>query len=144
MISMSYDISFSAFWVFFHCFYLEKCDLRKMFRFLDKSCVLWSCHLIHFKFATWFHCIILINMWVITSWYLLQYSAFLCFHHCFNLKECGAGKMLSDLIKSCSLLSCHQNHLKFGMWIHCIIPHTIWWFEVDIFYYFLNFSSVFT
>ena len=34
--------------------------------------------------------------------------------------------MLSDLIKSCFLLSCHQNHLKFGMWIHCVMPHTIW------------------
>ena len=34
-------------------------------------------------------------------------------------------KMLSDLIKSCFLVSCHQNHLKFGTCIHCIMPHTI-------------------
>ena len=56
---------FLNFWVFFHCCYLEKCCLRKMLRFLIKSCCLCSSHQIHFKFATWFLCIMLINVWVL-------------------------------------------------------------------------------
>ena len=47
-----------------------------MLRFPIKSCFLWSSHETLFKFDTWIHCIILINMWLITYRYIWIFSSF--------------------------------------------------------------------
>ena len=43
--------------VFYHSFYLEKCGLGKMLRFLIKSCLLSRSHQNHFKFDVLIYCI---------------------------------------------------------------------------------------
>ena len=56
-------------------------------RFLIKSSFLWSSHQIHFKFATLIHCIIPINVWMISSWYFFLFSAFLGVFSVFLLRK---------------------------------------------------------
>ena len=107
MICSWYILWFSVFSGVFQCFYLEKCGLIKMLRFL-KSRFLWSSHQNHFKFATWIHCIILINMCRISSWYILSFF-------------CIFGVLSLFFLKSWLLSSFNQNHFTFGTCFHCII-----------------------
>ena len=52
----------SSFFVFYHCYYLEKCGLGKMLKFKIKSYFQSSSHQNFFKFSTVIHCIIHTNM----------------------------------------------------------------------------------
>ena len=75
-ISTWYFSYFLYFWLlfFFSLFLLWKMwPEKKLLRFLIKLCFLCRSHQIHFKFTAWFHCILLINMWVFTSWYILLF-----------------------------------------------------------------------
>ena len=102
-----------------------------MLRFLIKSSFISSSHQNHFKFAAWFHCIILTNMWVLTSWYiLLFFSISGVFITIFTILKLWPRKMLWFLIKSCFLSRSNQNHFKFG---------TCWCLQADIFFDFLHF-----
>ena len=71
-------------------------------KFLIKSSFLWSSHQIHFKFATLIHCIIPINVWMISSWYIFLFSVFLgVFFQCFYFKKFSLRKnvKVSDEVK---------------------------------------------
>ena len=123
-------IYFLHFWVFFHCLYLEKCGLRKMLRFLIKSYFLWSFHQIHFKFAAWFHFIILIKVWLLTSLYMLL---FFCIFSSSVYKNrrgivttCSSsssswGKLLRQKIMSSFISSLAQNLFIFAVLIHKVV-----------------------
>ena len=81
-------IMFCIFRCFFSVFTLKNLAWEKMLRFLIKSSFLWSSHQIHFKFATLIHCIIPINVWMISSWYIFLLSVFLgFFFQCFYFKK---------------------------------------------------------
>ena len=67
---------FCIFMCFFSVFTLKNLAWEKMLRFLIKSSFLWSSHQIHFKFATLIHCIIPINVWMISSWYFFHFLHF--------------------------------------------------------------------
>ena len=120
-VEMIYD--FLYFGVFFQCFYLEKMwPEKKMLRFLIKSSFLWISHQNHLTFGICFHCIILINMCIISSWYNLWFSVFWgVFSVLLLRKNVAWEKMLRFLIKSSFLWSSHQNHFTFGTCFHCII-----------------------
>ena len=92
------------FLVFYHCFYLEKCGMGKALRSLIKSCLLWRSHQNLFKFDTWIHCIMHINMWVMTCWYILLFFAFICVFQYFYLKNFGLGMQLYSIITFISLV----------------------------------------
>ena len=61
-----YFIIFFVLGCFYLCIYLKKCDRGNVLRFLIKSCLLRSSHQNLFKFDAWIHCIIPINMTVVT------------------------------------------------------------------------------
>ena len=67
---------FCIFRCFFSVFTFKNLAWEKMLRFLIKSSFLWSSHQIHFKFATLIHCIIPINVWMISSWYFYYFLHF--------------------------------------------------------------------
>ena len=81
--------NFLHFMVFSSLYLLRKTWPVKVLRFLIKSRFLWSSHQNLIKFDTWIHCIVPINMWVITCWYILLFSVFFIvfffsiFHHNF-------------------------------------------------------------
>ena len=100
-------------------------------RFLIKSSFLWCSHQIHFQFATWIHCIILIN---ICAWFQD------------DIWKMRPKKKLWFLIKSCFLWSYHQIHFKFAALFHCIILINMWVFKswyILIFFCFMVFLSLF-
>ena len=71
-----YFLIFCIFRCFFSVFTFKNLAWEKMLRFLIKSSFLWSSHQIHFKFATLIHCIIPINVWMISSWYCYYFLHF--------------------------------------------------------------------
>ena len=75
-----FKLIFFLIFCIFRCFFsvctLKNLAWEKMLRFLIKSSFLWSSHQIHFKFATLIHCIIPINVWMISSWYFYYFLHF--------------------------------------------------------------------
>ena len=108
-----------------------------MLKFVIKSCFLWSSHQIHFKYTAWFHCIILINMWVFTSWYIVLFSAFFGVLSLFLLRNCGLGKCFWLNPVYFQVLNRITSNLVHGL----IVSYSsiCWWLQADIFYTFLNF-----
>ena len=83
---LKYFIIFQHFWCFYHCFYLEKCGLRKNVKV--SGCL--------------------------QADILYYFSAFLVFLSLFLLRKLWPRIMLRFLIKSCFLSRSNQNHFKFG------------------------------
>ena len=127
-------------WSIYHCFYLEKCGLGKTLRFLIKSSFLSSSHQNHFLLHE-----IIVSYIISCPWFQVDifyhFLYFWYFFIVFTEKNITWEKMLRFLIKSYFLWSSHQNHFKFGTWIHCIIlinmlVFTNWYFIITSFFVF--------
>ena len=108
---------------------------------------IWSSHQNHFKFNAWFHCIILINMWVFTSWYILLFFCIFGVYTVLLLRKLWPGNSVKGFrLNHISYEVLIRISSNFDAWIHCIMPINMWviirW-HISLFSAFFSVFSVF-